>query len=63
MSDKSARNQLKGKIIEVKKGATTAHVQIDVGGQIIAASITISRRTNLSSKRAKQLTPSSKRRA
>ena len=35
-----ARNQLKGKIIEVKKGATTAHVRIDVGGQIITASIT-----------------------
>jgi molybdopterin-binding protein len=36
----SARNQLKGKIIEVKKGTTTAHVRIDVGGQIITASIT-----------------------
>jgi len=35
----SARNQLKGKITEVKKGATTAHVRIDVGGQIIAASV------------------------
>jgi molybdopterin-binding protein len=36
----SARNQLKGKITEVKKGATTAHVRIDVGGQTITASIT-----------------------
>jgi molybdopterin-binding protein len=36
----SARNQLKGKIVEVKKGATTAHVQIDIGGQTITASIT-----------------------
>jgi len=36
----SARNQLKGKIVDVKKGATTAHVRIDVGGQVIAASIT-----------------------
>jgi molybdopterin-binding protein len=36
----SARNQLKGKIIEVKRGATTAHVRIDGGGQIITASIT-----------------------
>jgi molybdopterin-binding protein len=36
----SARNQLKGKIVEVKKGATTAHVRIDVGGQIVTASIT-----------------------
>ncbi len=34
-------NQLKGKIIEVKKGATTAHVRIDIGGgQIVTASIT-----------------------
>jgi molybdopterin-binding protein len=36
----SARNHLKGKITEVKKGTTTAHVWIDVGGQIITASIT-----------------------
>jgi len=36
----SARNQLKGKIVDVKKGATTSHVRIDVGGQLITASIT-----------------------
>ena len=36
----SARNKLKGKIVEIKKGATTAHVRIDVGGSIITASIT-----------------------
>jgi molybdopterin-binding protein len=36
----SARNQLKGKIVEVKKGATTAHVRIDIGEQIVTASIT-----------------------
>jgi molybdopterin-binding protein len=36
----SARNQLKGKIVEVKKGATTSHVRIDIGGQIVTASIT-----------------------
>lgn len=36
----SARNQLKGKIVEVRKGATTAHVRIDIGGQIVTASIT-----------------------
>jgi molybdopterin-binding protein len=36
----SARNQLKGRIVEVKKGAITAHVRIDVGGQIVTASIT-----------------------
>jgi len=36
----SARNQLKGKITDVKKGVTTTHVHIDIGGQIITASIT-----------------------
>jgi molybdopterin-binding protein len=36
----SARNRLKGKIVEVKKGATTAHVRIDINGTIVAASIT-----------------------
>jgi molybdopterin-binding protein len=33
----SARNRLKGKIVEVKKGTTTAHVRIDIGGQIVTA--------------------------
>lgn len=37
----SARNILKGKIIEVKKGATTAHVRIEIkGGAVITSSIT-----------------------
>jgi molybdopterin-binding protein len=36
----SARNKLKGKIVEVKKVVTTAHVRIDVGGQIVTAAIT-----------------------
>jgi molybdopterin-binding protein len=36
----SARNKLKGKIVEVKKGTTTAHVKIDVGGQTVTAAIT-----------------------
>ena len=37
----SARNILKGKIVEVKKGQTTAHVRIDLGGgSIVTASIT-----------------------
>jgi len=31
----SARNRLKGKIIEVTKGATTAHVRIDIGNGVI----------------------------
>ena len=37
----SARNQIKGKIIEVKKGATTAHVRVKIApGQVITSSIT-----------------------
>ena len=36
----SARNQLKGKILAVTKGQTTAHVTLDVGGSVITASIT-----------------------
>ena len=37
----SARNQIKGKIIDVTKGATTAHVRVDLGGgQIVTSSIT-----------------------
>ena len=36
----SARNRLKGTVVDVTKGATTAHVHIDVGGSVVTASIT-----------------------
>jgi molybdopterin-binding protein len=37
----SARNQIKGTVVEVKKGATTSHVRVDIGGgNIITSSIT-----------------------
>jgi molybdopterin-binding protein len=36
----SARNRLKGTIVEVTKGSTTAHVRIDVGGTVVTAAIT-----------------------
>jgi molybdopterin-binding protein len=37
----SARNIIKGKVLEVKLGSTTAHVRIDVGGgTVITSSIT-----------------------
>jgi molybdopterin-binding protein len=36
----STRNQLKGKIVDTKPGATTSHVSIDIGqGSILMASI------------------------
>jgi molybdopterin-binding protein len=38
----SARNVLKGRVIEVKNGVTTAHVKIEIGrGAVITASITM----------------------
>jgi molybdopterin-binding protein len=36
----SARNQLQGTIKDVHKGATTSHVEIEVGGMVLTASIT-----------------------
>ena len=37
----SARNQLQGRVVEVRKGATTAHVRIDIGnGLFVTSSIT-----------------------
>ncbi len=41
MKKLSARNQLKGKVVDVKKGATTSHVRIDIRqGVVLTASIT-----------------------
>ena len=34
----SARNQLKGTIVDVVKGATTSHIKIDIGGGVIVTS-------------------------
>ena len=37
----SARNRIKGRVVDIKMGATTAHVKIDIGGgQIITSAIT-----------------------
>lgn len=37
----SARNMLKGTVVGIVKGATTAHVRLDIGGgTIVTASIT-----------------------
>ena len=38
----SARNVMKGRVVKVTRGTTTAHVKIDVGvGTVMTASITI----------------------
>jgi molybdopterin-binding protein len=48
----SARNQLKGKIVEVTKGATTSHVKIDIGqGIIVTSAITNEAVTDLGLKK------------
>jgi molybdopterin-binding protein len=37
----SARNQLAGRVVGIRKGQTTAHVKVDLGnGLIVTASIT-----------------------
>jgi molybdopterin-binding protein len=37
----SARNQIKGTVVQVTRGATTSHVRVDIGGgQIMTSSIT-----------------------
>jgi molybdopterin-binding protein len=37
----SARNQIKGTVLDVKKGATTSHVRVDIGGgNVMTSSIT-----------------------
>lgn len=36
----SARNVLRGTVVEIKKGVTTTHVKLNVGGQMVTAAIT-----------------------
>lgn len=36
----SARNRIKGKIVQITRGAVTSHVVIDIGGGRITSSIT-----------------------
>lgn len=37
----SARNQLKGRVVEIVKGATTSHVPIEIAGEeVVTAAIT-----------------------
>jgi molybdopterin-binding protein len=53
----SARNQLKGTVVEVKKGATTSHIRVDIGGgKIVTSSITSEAVDELSIKAKDQVT-------
>ena len=36
----SARNQIRGTVTEVRTGVTTAHVMVDIGGNVVTSSIT-----------------------
>ena len=53
----SARNQIKGTVVEVKKGTTTSHVRVDIGnGQVITSAITNEAVDDLSIKVKDQVT-------
>jgi molybdopterin-binding protein len=36
----SARNVLKGTVVEISIGAVTSHVRLDIGGNVVTSSIT-----------------------
>jgi molybdopterin-binding protein len=36
----SARNHIRGIVVEVRNGATTSHVRVDIGGNVLTSSIT-----------------------
>jgi molybdopterin-binding protein len=36
----SARNWLRGRIVEIRKSVITSHVKLDIGGRIVTAAIT-----------------------
>ena len=51
----SARNIVRGTVVEVNKGAVTAHIRIDIGGGvIITSSITNEAATELGLKKGMQ---------
>ena len=53
----SARNQIKGTVVEVKKGATTSHIRVDVGGgQVVTSAITNEAVDDLGLKASSQVT-------
>ena len=58
----SARNVLKGKVVDIDKGQVTAIVRVDIGGgNIITSSITMAALKDLKLKKGSTCTPSSRR--
>ena len=53
----SARNQLKGTIVEIVKGSITAHVKLDLGGAIVSRRSPMPRSTSSSSQSGDRPTP------
>ena len=53
----SARNQIKGTVVEVKKGATTSHIRVEIGGgQLVTSAITNEAVDDLGLKASSQVT-------
>ena len=50
----SARNVLKGKVVEVKKGAVAAQVRVDIGGHVLTSMITVDAVEDLGLKQAQR---------
>ena len=51
----SARNVLKGKVVEVKKGAVAAQVRVDIGGNVLTSMITVDAVDDLGIKQGDQV--------
>ena len=51
----SARNVLKGKVVEVKKGAVAAQVRVDIGGNVLTSMITVDAVEDLGIKQGDQV--------
>jgi len=52
----SARNALKGKVVEVKEGVVTAQITLDIGGgNTIVSSITLDSARNLGLENGKEV--------
>ncbi len=56
----SARNQIKGRVVDVRKGATTSHVRIDIGSGVVIVSSPTRRSTISHSNPATKPMPSSR---